>query len=87
MKVILCCVFLFVALCFAGRSDWSEQVIYVMPKSAYESISAKLGEDCSDYEISKRVRKKQIVLRRYGVLIPCWRYFTVLPETITNLKL
>lgn len=59
MKVVLCCVFLFVALCFAGRSDWSEQVIYVMPKSAYESITAKLGENCSDYEIAKEYVKNK----------------------------
>lgn len=59
IKVILCCVFLVVALCFAGRSDWSEQVIYVMPKSAYESITVKLGTDCSDYEIAKEYVKNK----------------------------
>lgn len=67
MKVILCCVFLFVALCFAGRSDWSEQVIYVMPKSAYESISAKLGEDCSDYEIAKEYVKTNRTTTLWGI--------------------
>jgi hypothetical protein len=59
IKVILCCVFLIVALCFAGRSDWSEQVIYVMPQSAYESITAKLGENCSDYEIAREYVKNK----------------------------
>lgn len=67
MKVILCCVFLFVALYFAGRSDWSEQVIYVMPKSAYESISAKLGEDCSDYEIAKEYVKINRTTTLWGI--------------------
>lgn len=59
LKVILCCVALFAALGYAGRSDWSDQVIYVMPKSAYESITAKLGADCSDYEIAKEYVKNK----------------------------
>ena len=53
IKVILCCVFLFAALGFAGRSDWSDQVICAMPQTAYDEISRKLGENCSEYDIAK----------------------------------
>lgn len=59
MKVILCCVFLFVALCFAGRSDWSEQVIGAMPLSAYNEISQKLGDSCTEYDIAKEYMKNK----------------------------
>ena len=59
MKDILCCVFLFVALCFAGRSDWSEQVIGAMPLSAYNEISQKLGDSCTEYDIAKEYMKNK----------------------------
>jgi len=59
LKVILCCVALFAALGYAGRSDWSDQVIGAMPLSAYNEISQKLGDRCTEYDIAKEYMKNK----------------------------
>lgn len=53
IKFILCCVAIFAALGFAGRSDWSDQVICAMPQKAYDKIAQKLGKNCTEYDIAK----------------------------------
>ena len=56
MKVIKVCVgfIAFMAvLGFAGRTDWSDEVIYTMPEQTYQRIEAKLGTGCSRYDIAK----------------------------------
>lgn len=46
-----------VLLGIAGRMDYTEQVIYHMPKSAYDEIKDKLGEGASEYDIAKYYQK------------------------------
>jgi len=51
----------FIALLFilglAGRADYTEQIIYTMPTTAYDSIKAGLGDNSTDYEIAKEYIK------------------------------
>ena len=46
-----------VLLGIAGRMDYTEQVIYHMPKSAYDEIKDTLGEGASEYDIAKYYEK------------------------------
>lgn len=42
----------FVILGIAGNMDYTEQVINTMPQEAYEEIYLKLGNKCTDLQIS-----------------------------------
>lgn len=52
-KLMACAIVVVLVLGFAGRSDWSDQVIYSMPQTAYDEITAKLGKDCTEYDIAR----------------------------------
>ena len=41
------------ALGYAGRMDYTEEVIYNMPNEAYRQIKDTLGKDVTDYEIAE----------------------------------
>lgn len=47
------------ALGYAGRMDYTEEVIYNMPNEAYRQIKDTLGKDATDYEIAEYFIKKQ----------------------------
>lgn len=46
------------ALGYAGRMDYTEEVIYNMPNEAYRQIKDTLGKDATDYEIAEYFIKK-----------------------------
>lgn len=52
-QFMACAVFVVLVFGFAGRSDWSDQVINAMPQTAYDVIAQKLGYDCTEYDIAK----------------------------------
>lgn len=52
-QIIVSAIIVFIVLGFAGRSDWSDQIINGMPQEAYDNITAKLGDGCSDYDVAK----------------------------------
>ena len=56
MKVILGTLAFFAILCLAGTADRTSEIIYTMPREAYEEIKCKLtveGEEPSDREIAE----------------------------------
>ena len=53
LKVTLATLFTLVAFGYAGRVDWSEQIVMSMPQEAYEQIIITLPEDASYYETAK----------------------------------
>lgn len=53
IKVIVSVCVVLVVLCWAGRADYAEQVVYNMNETTYIAITAKLGSDCSQYDIAK----------------------------------
>ncbi|MBP1615891.1 MAG: hypothetical protein H6Q13_3339 [Bacteroidetes bacterium] len=55
--LILGFIAIFFILGLAGRTDYTEQIIYTMPDSAYDSIKAELGNNSTDYEIAKEYIK------------------------------
>ena len=42
-----------IILGYAGRMDYTEEVIYNMPNEAYRQIKDTLGKDATDYEIAE----------------------------------
>lgn len=48
---------LFFILGLAGRSDYTEEIIYTMSNSTYDSIKVELGNNATDYEIAKEYIK------------------------------
>ena len=52
IKIIIAVLFVYVAFAFAGRSDWSEEVVMSMPNEAYEAVCVNLPNGASDYEIA-----------------------------------
>lgn len=52
IKIILASVFVFSMFAFAGRSDWSEEIVMSMPQEAYEAIVVKLPDGASYYDIA-----------------------------------
>lgn len=52
IKIIITVLFVSVAFAFAGRSEWSEEVVMSMPNEAYEAICVMLPNGASDYEIA-----------------------------------
>lgn len=43
----------FVLLGYAGSEDYAQEVISSMSVEAYESICAKLGDNCTDRQIAR----------------------------------
>ena len=54
---VLAVIAIVIMLGIAGRMDYTEQVIYHMPKSAYDEIKDTLGERASEYDIAKYYQK------------------------------
>lgn len=52
-KLMACAIVVVLVLGLGGRSDWSDQIICAMPQTAYNKISQKLGNDCTEYDIAK----------------------------------
>ena len=52
-KAIIAVAAVIILLGWAGRMDYTEEVIYNMPDEAYSQIKERLGEGASDYEIAK----------------------------------
>lgn len=52
IKIIISVLFIFGAFAFAGRVDYSEEIVMSMPQEAYEAIVVKLPNGASDYEIA-----------------------------------
>lgn len=46
-----------ITLGYAGRMDYTEEVIYNMPNEAYRQIKDTLGKDATDYEIAEHFIK------------------------------
>lgn len=44
---------------YAGRMDYTEEVIYNMPNEVYRQIKDTLGKDATDYEIAEYFIEKQ----------------------------
>lgn len=42
----------FAIIGIVGNMDYTEQVIYTMPQKVYEEIYLKLGNECTDSQIS-----------------------------------
>ena len=53
LKIVLIIFVLCVVFGWAGRCDYAEQVVYNMDETTYRTIFAKLGSDCSQYDIAK----------------------------------
>lgn len=51
VKTILAITAAFLLLGFAGTMDYTEEVIYNMPQTAYENIVLKLGRKASKQDI------------------------------------
>lgn len=52
-KAIMAAAAAIILLGWAGRMDYTEEVIYNMPNEAYSQIKERLGEGASDYEIAE----------------------------------
>lgn len=52
IEVVFGVAVLYVCLCYSGRVEWTDQVIYTMNETTYRTISAKLGRGCSQYDIA-----------------------------------
>ena len=52
INIIISVLFIFGAFAFAGRVDYSEEIVMSMPQEAYEAIVVKLPNGASDYEIA-----------------------------------
>ena len=56
LKVILGTLAFFAILCLAGTADRTSEIIYTMPREAYEEIKSKLaadGNEPSELEIAE----------------------------------
>lgn len=44
----------FAIIGIVGHMDYTEQIIYAMPKELYKQIASELGESSNDFLIAKR---------------------------------